>query len=106
MQHGMSVRFTVIVFARETPCCAKMVLMEPESKTPPPLNHRRAVVVPLLFCVLGPLGLRLLWNSPEFKFMEKVVLSVLSVLEFLLVGYLLSRWYVTYLLSIGADGPT
>ena len=80
--------------------------MSTEPERPIPFKHRRAVVVPLLFCLLGPFGLRLLWASPAFKTAEKTVLSALSILEFLLVGYLLSRWYATYLLSIGADGPT
>ena len=60
----------------------------------------------LLFCVLGPLGLPRVWASPHFKTPEKVVLSVLSVLEVLLIGYLLTQMYATYLLSIGGDGPT
>jgi hypothetical protein len=71
-----------------------------------PLHHKRAVVVLLLFFLMGPLALRLLWASPEFRFQEKLVLSALCILEFLLVGYLLTRGYSSYLLSIGADGPT
>jgi hypothetical protein len=80
--------------------------MHTESSETVPFKHRRSVVVFLLFCILGPLGIRLLWASPAFKNQEKVVLSALSVLEFLIVGYLLTRGYATYLLSIGADGPT
>jgi hypothetical protein len=71
-----------------------------------PIKHRRPVVVLLVFCVLGPLGLRLLWDSPMFKLSEKVVLSVLSVIELALIAYLMSQSYTSYLLSIGADGPT
>ena len=77
------------------------------SPTPPvPLQHKRAVVVLLLFGLMGPLALRLLWASPAFRFQEKLVLSALCILEFLLIGYLLTRGYSSYLLSIGADGPT
>jgi hypothetical protein len=41
-----------------------------------------------------------------FKLPEKVVLSVLSVIELALLAYLMSQSYTSYLLSIGADGPT
>jgi len=68
--------------------------------------HKRAVVLLLLFCVMGPLAWRLLWSSPAFKTPERLALSVLSLLEFCLIAYLLSRGYTAYLLGIGADGPT
>ena len=55
---------------------------------------------------MGPLALRLLWSSPHFTLTERVALSALSVLEMILVFYLMVRGYSVYLLSIGADGPT
>ena len=78
--------------------------MDNESPSPP--KQRRGTLVVLLFCVLGPMALPRVWASPKFKTHEKAVLSVLSVLQILLVGYLLMQMYSTYLLSIGSDGPT
>jgi len=64
------------------------------------------VVLVLLFCVLGPLAIRLLWKSPYFTKVERIVLSILSVVEVVLILNLLVQIYLGYLLSIGADGPT
>ena len=47
--------------------------------------YRRWVVVLLLFVVLGPLGLPLLYKSPRFSKTGKWVLTILTVLY---TGYL------------------
>ncbi len=81
-------------------------LVETQAPQTSTLLQNRKVVLFLLFCVMGPLALRLLWSSPHFKLSERVALSALSVLEMILIFYLLARGYSVYLLSIGADGPT
>ena len=42
--------------------------------------HRVPYVLLLLFFVLGPLGLPLLWKSPDFKLSIKIALTVLTLL--------------------------
>jgi len=51
------------------------------TETPPPSTwyYRPWAVVVLLFFVLGPLGLPLLWKSPSFSRRWKIVLSVAMV---------------------------
>jgi hypothetical protein len=44
-----------------------------------PWYHRPWAVVVLLFLVLGPLGLPLLWRSPSFTRGWKIVLTVAMV---------------------------
>ena len=63
-------------------------------------RHRRGVVLTLLFCVLGPLAMRLLWSSPAFSTRERVLFSIASVGQLLLIATLLMRAYVSYMLNI------
>ena len=56
---------------------------DPASTTPPPPRprwyHNMWVVLVMLFFVLGPLGLPLLWKSPHFSQPVKIGLSVLVI---------------------------
>ncbi len=63
-------------------------------------HHRRGVVFVLLFCVLGPLAMRMLWASPAFNTRERVLFSIASVGQLLLIATLLMRAYVSYMLNI------
>lgn len=65
-----------------------------------PWHHRRPVVLVLLFFVLGPLGIRLLWNSPAFSLRERVWFSIASLSEVLIVATLMVKAYVGFLLGI------
>jgi predicted nucleic acid-binding Zn ribbon protein len=65
-------------------------------------HHRRGVVLLLLFLVLGPLALRLLWSSPAFTTRERILCTIASVGELLLVASLMVNAYVSFLNSIAA----
>ena len=52
----------------------------------------RAMVFVMLFVVLGPLALPLLWRSREFSLVWKIVLTVVMVALTALILYLI--WYV------------
>ena len=54
----------------------------------------RAMVFVMLFVVLGPLALPLLWRSREFSLLWKIVLTVVMVVLTALILYLI--WYVIY----------
>ncbi len=54
----------------------------------------RAMVLVMLFVVLGPLALPLLWRSREFSLPWKIVLTVVMVALTALILYLI--WYVIY----------
>jgi hypothetical protein len=54
----------------------------------------RATVLVMLFVVLGPLALPLLWRSREFSLPWKIVLTVVMVALTALILYLI--WYVIY----------
>ena len=59
---------------------------------PPRFSESPWVVLPLLFLVLGPLGVPLLWRSRRFTRLWKVVLTVLMAV---VTAYLVwSVWYV------------
>lgn len=42
--------------------------------------HGRVTVLLVLFCVLGPFGLPLLWKSPHFSKPWKQILTVLTLI--------------------------
>ena len=50
-----------------------------DGSAPPAWYYRPWAVVVLLFLVLGPLGLPLLWKSPSFRRGWKIVLTVTMV---------------------------
>jgi len=52
-----------------------------DTDTPPPTHwyHRPFWVVVMLFVVVGPFGLPLLWKSPSFSRNAKIVLTVAMV---------------------------
>ena len=52
-----------------------------DAETPPPTRwyHRPFWVVVMLFVVVGPFGLPLLWKSPSFSRTGKIVLTVAMV---------------------------
>ncbi len=54
----------------------------------------RAIVLVMLFVVLGPLALPLLWRSREFSLPWKIVLTVVMVALTALILYLM--WYIIY----------
>jgi hypothetical protein len=54
----------------------------------------RAIVLVMLFVVLGPLALPLLWRSREFSLPWKIVLTVVMVALTALIFYLI--WHVLY----------
>ena len=49
--------------------------MAPEDKTPPRWFYSIGFVLVMLFFVLGPLGLPLLWKSPRFPLWAKILLT-------------------------------
>ena len=51
----------------------------PPASDPPRWYHRPWAVVLLLFVVLGPIGLPLLWRSPSFTRGWKIVLTLAVV---------------------------
>ena len=55
------------------------------------LGQDRRTVLLLLFVVLGPLALGVLWKSPRFSRAWKVALTALTLGQFVLVVWLL--WY-------------
>ena len=57
-------------------------------------TQSRVVVLAMLFAVLGPLALPMLWRSRNFSMMWKIVLTVATVAITALVVYLL--WYFLY----------
>ncbi len=63
----------------------------------PCLVHRRWFVLLMLFAGLGPLGLPLLWRSPEFRRSGKVLLTVAVAVLTVLVVWLL--WWAVCLLA-------
>ncbi|MGH7288549.1 MAG: hypothetical protein ACREI8_11085 [Myxococcota bacterium] len=53
--------------------------------SPPPWYYRPWTVVVLLFFVLGPVGLPVLWKSPSFTRGWKIVLTLATVVFTLLL---------------------
>jgi hypothetical protein len=53
--------------------------------------YRIPYVLLLLFCVLGPFGLPLLWKSPDFKRPAKVALTLITLV---FTGWLVWRLWV------------
>ncbi|MFH1268848.1 MAG: zinc ribbon domain-containing protein [Planctomycetota bacterium] len=64
----------------------------------------RAMVLFLLFAVLGPLALPVLWRSSKFSRTWKIVLTTLAVIQTAAVVWLLwyvIHWFVEYLRDHG-----
>jgi xanthine/uracil/vitamin C permease (AzgA family) len=57
-----------------------------------PYSERPGMVLLMLFAVLGPLALPMLWRSGRFSVFWKVVLTVLVTLITVLIVWIL--WYV------------
>ena len=63
-------------------------------------GDKRSTVLVLLFVVLGPLALGVLWKSPRFSFAWKILLTALTLLQFAVVVYVLwyaVRWFLSTL---------
>lgn len=73
----------------ETPIVAEVV--EPQRGPPSPGESRGTVLV-LLFAALGPLALGVLWKSPRFSVLSKLLLTVLTLGQLVLAVWLL--WLV------------
>lgn len=69
-----------------------------------PVGQQRTVVLFLLFFVLGPIALKRLWASPEFSATERIVFTLLSVAEVILVGNVLVQSYVSYIAELADLG--
>lgn len=85
----------------EEPIVAVAAEARPE---PPKAAESRTKVVVLLFVVLGPLALGVLWKSPRFSRAWKVVLTLLTVGQFVLVVWVLwyaVRWFLASLATAG-----
>ena len=68
------------------------------------VGENRGAVLLLLFVILGPLALRVLWKSSRFSPAWKTVLTVLALGQFVLVVWLL--WYVVnWMLAAFAGMP-
>lgn len=61
----------------------------------PDMAERPGMVLVLLFLVLGPLALPVLWRSSKFSPAWKIALTILVVIQTVIVVWLL--WYVIYL---------
>lgn len=73
----------------DAPILAEAV--EPHGRLPKPGESRGAVLA-LLFVVLGPLALGVLWKSPRFSVPWKLFLTVLTLGQLVLIIWLL--WLV------------
>jgi hypothetical protein len=67
------------------------ILAEAAEPQPPKVGESRGAVLLLLFVALGPLALGVLWRSSRFSTPWKVVLTVLTLGQFVLVVWLL--WF-------------
>jgi len=85
----------------EQPIVAVAAEAKPEL---PRAAESRTKVLVLLFVVLGPLALGVLWKSPRFSPAWKVVLTVLTLGQFVLVVWLLWYWVRWFLASLAKAG--
>ena len=67
-------------------------LVPDQSRPRPKPSESRRTVFLLLFVVLGPLAIGVLWKSSRFSRSWKIVLTVLTLIQFVVVVWLL--WYV------------
>jgi len=58
-----------------------------------PWHHRRLPLLILIFAVIGPLGLGMLYRSPAFTRPQKVAVALLSFAELVAVGIMVNRLY-------------
>jgi hypothetical protein len=58
-----------------------------------PWYHHRVPLLILIFCVLGPLGLGMLYRSPAFTVPQKLVVAVLSFAQLIAISIAANRMY-------------
>jgi len=78
------------------------IVAEAARPQPPKVGESRGGVLLLLFVALGPLALGVLWKSSRFSTPWKVVLSALTLGQFVLAVWLL--WFIARWMLAGG-GP-
>ena len=66
--------------------------------------HGRVTVLVMLFFVLGPLGLSLLWKSPHFSKLWKQILTALTLIYTLLMLRIFVSAVTTSLSTLSSMG--
>ncbi len=75
------------LWSKRAPRRTIVAMLSAEPPGRPRWVHRPLFVLPMLFVVLGPLGLPYLWQSPCFSRTAKIVLTVaVGVYTVLLIG--------------------